>query len=163
MEWINTRAGQMQKSPIRKLFDRASGMRDVIHLEMGEPDLPTPAGAVEAADRAARDGKTHYTANNGIPSLRRAIAASPFANGLSYDPETEVIVTVGAINALALALMCIIEPGEGILVQDPVWLDYFELAKFVGGEVRHIRTVPEEGFRVSAERCLLYTSDAADD
>lgn len=52
MEWINTRAGQMQKSPIRKLFDRASGMRDVIHLEMGEPDLPTPAGAVEAADRA---------------------------------------------------------------------------------------------------------------
>ena len=142
----------MQKSPIRKLFDRASGMRDVIHLEMGEPDLPTPAGAVEAADRAARDGKTHYTANNGIPSLRRAIAASPFANGLSYDPETEVIVTVGAINALALALMCIIEPGEGILVQDPVWLDYFELAKFVGGEVRHIRTVPEEGFRVSAER-----------
>ena len=152
MEWINTRAGQMQKSPIRKLFDRASGMRDVIHLEMGEPDLPTPAGAVEAADRAARDGKTHYTANNGIPSLRRAIAASPFANGLSYDPETEVIVTVGAINALALALMCIIEPGEGILVQDPVWLDYFELAKFVGGEVRHIRTVPEEGFRVSAER-----------
>ena len=152
MEWINTRAGQMQKSPIRKLFDRASGMRDVIHLEMGEPDLPTPAGAVEAADRAARDGKTHYTANNGIPSLRRAIAASPFTNGLSYDPETEVIVTVGAINALALALMCIIEPGEGILVQDPVWLDYFELAKFVGGEVRHIRTVPEEGFRVSAER-----------
>ena len=61
-------------------------------------------------------------------------------------------MTVGAINALALALMCIIEPGEGILVQDPVWLDYFELAKFVGGEVRHIRTVPEEGFRVSAER-----------
>lgn len=61
-------------------------------------------------------------------------------------------MTVGAINALALALMCTIEPGEGILVQDPVWLDYFELAKFVGGEVRHIRTVPEEGFRVSAER-----------
>ena len=152
MEWINTRAGQMRKSPIRRLFDRASGMRDVIHLEMGEPDLPTPAGAVEAADRAARDGKTHYTANNGIPGLRRAIAASPFANGLSYDPETEVIVTVGAINALSLALLCAIEPGEGILVQDPVWLDYFELAKFAGGEVLHVRTVPEEGFRVSAER-----------
>lgn len=87
MEWINTRAGQMQKSPIRKLFDRASGMRDVIHLEMGEPDLPTPAGAVEAADRAARDGKTHYTANNGIRACARAIAASPFATGSPMIPK----------------------------------------------------------------------------
>jgi aspartate/methionine/tyrosine aminotransferase len=124
----------MPRSGIREVMDLARGREGVLHLEVGEPDFPTPEHIVEAGARALRDGHTKYTPNAGTPSLREAIAAKLAArNGLDVQPD-QVVVTHGAVNALLTALMVLVEPGEGILIPDLGWPNYQMMATMLGAE-----------------------------
>ncbi len=123
----------MRRSGIREIMELASSMTDVIHLEVGDPDLPTPAPIVEAAHRAALDGYTRYTPNAGLPSLRAAIAGRlRDRHGLETSPEA-VVVTPGAVCALATSVLAIVDPGEEVLVPDPGWPNYRSMVQLAGG------------------------------
>jgi aspartate aminotransferase len=124
----------MPRSGIREVMDLARGRAGVLHLEVGEPDFPTPAHIVEAGARAVRDGHTKYTANAGVQSLREAIAGRLAArNGIVAGPDA-VVVTHGAVNALLTSLMVLVEPGDGVLVPDPGWPNYQMMATMLGAE-----------------------------
>jgi aspartate/methionine/tyrosine aminotransferase len=105
-------------------MDLALGRDDVIRLETGEPDFPTPPHVVEAAARAAADGFTKYTANRGLLSLRETICAKlEERNSLAVDPQ-QVVVTTGGVTAVFEALAALVERGEQILIPDPGWPNY---------------------------------------
>ena len=112
-------------SPIRQMFNRALGMKDVISFTVGEPDFSTPSHIVEAAVHALRRGEHHYTPNAGILPLRQAIAISvERSHGLKYDPDSEIIVTAGGMEALMLTMLTILDPGDELILSDPCWTNY---------------------------------------
>jgi aspartate aminotransferase len=142
----------MPRSGIREVMDLARDRRDVLHLEVGEPDFPTPSHIVEAGARAARDGHTKYTANAGTAALREAIAGKLAArNGLDVAPDA-IVVTHGAVNALLTSLMVLVEPGEGILVPDPGWPNYEMMATMLGAEAVRYRLEPATGYEPDLDR-----------
>jgi aspartate aminotransferase/aminotransferase len=142
----------MPRSGIRAVMDLARGREGVLHLEVGEPDFPTPSHVVEAAARGLRDGHTKYTANAGTVPLREAIAAKLAArNGLTVEPS-QVVVTHGAVNALLTALMVLVERGEGILVPDPGWPNYQMMATMLGAEAIAYPLDAERGYEPDLER-----------
>jgi len=119
-------------SGIRKIFDAANKMSDVVHFEIGDPDFRTPAHVIEAADKAARDGFTHYTATAGYPELREAIAAK-FArdNGIRCEPG-QVIVTVGAVGSIFAACLTLLNAGDEVVMTDPSWPNYVAQIRIAG-------------------------------
>ncbi len=118
----------------------------VIHLEVGEPDFATPDHVLEAAARAAAEGYTKYTPNAGIPEVREAFAAKVNAhNGFIAAPDN-VVVTVGAINALFQSIMVLCDPGDAMLIPDPGWPNYEIVAKAVGVRPLRYPLVPDAGF-----------------
>ncbi|GAI85135.1 unnamed protein product, partial [marine sediment metagenome] len=131
--FLNIRSVGMKKGAIRAMFDKAKKIPGSINLGIGEPDLNTPAEIIEEGCKALRSGKTRYTANAGIIELRIEIAKHLNRYNLSVNPESEIIVTVGGMGALALCLLVTITPGDEILLQDPQWLNYFSQIKFCGG------------------------------
>jgi len=107
--------------------------KKVIDLSVGRPDFDTPTHIKEAAKKALDEGKVHYTSNYGILELRNALSQKLHRdNGLAYRPE-EIIVTVGAVEALATALMTFIEPGDEVIIPDPSWVNYSSIVKLCGG------------------------------
>jgi aspartate/methionine/tyrosine aminotransferase len=123
----------MRRSGIREVMELAAGMEGVIHLEVGEPDSGTPPEVIEAAFAAAREGFTRYTPNAGLPSLRNAIAAKlERENGLSTT-AANVVVTPGAVCALATTVLATVEPGDEVLVPDPGWPNYDAMVRLAGG------------------------------
>lgn len=127
------KAQRISYSEIRVMFDAAKKLeqegKEVIHLEIGRPDFNTPAHIVEAAIKALREGKHHYSQNAGIPELRQAIA-NKFAREymLAYDPDSEVIVTNGVAEGVYLAINVLLNPGDQVLIPDPAWLNYQAVA-----------------------------------
>jgi aspartate/methionine/tyrosine aminotransferase len=124
-------------SGIRKVFEevnrRSAAGEDIIHLEIGRPDFDTPVHIKEAAKGALDAGKVHYSSNYGLPELRKAITQKlKQDNGLSYDPTSEIIVTVGANEAVFIAMMAFLDPGDEVLIPDPCWLHYFYCAQMAG-------------------------------
>lgn len=114
----------MRRSGIREVMDLASTRPDVLHLEVGEPDFPTPAHVIEAAAEAAAEGYTKYTANRGLRSLREALATKlARTNGVVVDPD-QIVVTTGGVTALMESLIALVEPGEEVLIPDPGWPNY---------------------------------------
>ena len=114
----------MPSSEIRKIFNAANQMTDVMHLEIGDPDFATPPHVIEAAHRAAREGHTHYTATSGMPEVREAIAMKfRRDNGIDCEPSN-CIMTVGAVGALLCACMAVLNPGDEVIVTDPYWSNY---------------------------------------
>ncbi len=116
-------ADSMPQSGIRELMDLAWTAGDVIHLEVGEPSFPTPEHVVEAAGQAARDGWTRYVASAGIPALREAIAAKVGAHNRVEAAAEQVIVTAGGIQAIWLALLAVLEPGDEVLLLPDSWIE----------------------------------------
>src|SRR5512133_2681620 len=109
-------------SRIRELAEIAMGMDGVLRLYFGESNLPTPDYIKQAAIRAMHDGFTFYTENAGLPSLRRAIAASYRAlHGAELDPAAEIVVTASGVQALNLGIRCTLDPGDEALVLTPAW------------------------------------------
>jgi len=132
--FLNIRSIDMEKGAIRAMFDKAKNFPGSINLGIGEPDLNTPIEIIEEGCEALHSGKTRYTANAGIIELRIAIAKHLNRYNLSFDPESEMIVTVGGMGALALCLLVTVNPGDEVLLQDPQWLNYFSQIKFCGGK-----------------------------
>lgn len=129
---------------VRKL--KAGGI-DIIGLQTGDPDFDTPPEIVEAAAKAMRDGLTHYGESRGMPALREAIAARlAREHGASYDPGTEILATHGAIHAYYSALQSILNPGDEVLVPDPVWPTHANMVRLLGGKAVRVASTPEDGF-----------------
>ena len=136
----------MPVSRIREVMELAWKDPEAIHLEVGEPDFPTPEHVVEAAHRAARMGLTRYAPNAGIPELREALAEKVVRrNGYGASPE-QVVVTQGGIQALYLALRALLEPGDEVLLPDPAWPNYRMIAHLLGARVLSYPLVVGGGF-----------------
>lgn len=133
MKPIASAIAGMKRSGIREIMDLAATRSDVIHLEVGEPNFPTPAHVLAAAARAAEDGYTKYTANRGIREVREAMAAKLASrNGIEIEDIDQIIVTTGAVNAIIQALMVVSEPGDPVLLPDPAWPNYLMMTTILG-------------------------------
>jgi aspartate/methionine/tyrosine aminotransferase len=150
-ETINHQLQQMQESATIQLADRvrrlqAAGQK-IIALQTGDPDFITPAPIIEAATRAMTAGQTHYVNSRGLPSLRRAIAAKLKAeNGLEYDPESEILVTSGGVHACYCAFQAILNPGDQVLVPDPIWMTHANMPLVMRGAAVRVPSLPEDDF-----------------
>jgi aminotransferase len=137
-------------SGIRRFFDIAATMDDVISLGIGEPDFVTPEPLVQAGIRALQKGETHYTSNSGILELRQALSAHlNKLYGVGYDPESELLITVGVSEALYLAMGAILDPGDEVIVPEPCFVSYAPEVVLAGGKAVTIATHVEQGFQVT--------------
>ncbi len=138
-------------SGIRAVFEEVARREKmgekIINLNIGEPDFDTPKHIKEAAKKALDEGKTHYSSNYGIPELREALAQKlSQENGLSYDPATEIIVTVGGNEAVLITMMGLLNPGDEVLIPDPCWLNYFYCVQMAGAVPIPVPTKEEYEF-----------------
>jgi aspartate aminotransferase len=128
---VNEVARGLPRSGIREVMDAAWGYPDVIHLEVGEPDFPTPDHISEAAHRAVLDGATHYTPTAGLPDLRTRLADKlSRRDGRSVDAR-QIVVTHGGVAGLYLALQALTEPGDEVLLPDPAWPNFVMMARLL--------------------------------
>jgi aminotransferase len=141
------RVNAVPPSGIRRFFDILASMDDVISLGVGEPDFDTPPQVVEAGVRSLRAGRTHYTSNYGTIELRRALAAHLERRyGVAYDPARELLITVGASEAVDLALRATCDPGDEVVLHEPSYVAYPPAVTFAGGVVRFVSTRLEDDF-----------------
>ncbi len=144
---LAARVSAVPASGIRKFFDVMATMPDVISLGVGEPDFGTPERVVQAGIRSLQAGRTHYTSNFGTIELRRAIAEHLERRyGASYDPATEILVTVGASEAVAATMTAIVDPGDEVLLHEPSYVSYLPAIVFAGGTAVHVPTRAADGF-----------------
>lgn len=149
--YLNPRVAAVPPSGIRRFFDMASTMKGTISLGVGEPDFITPYHIRNAAINSIVDGETQYTANRGLLPLREEICRYLDERcGLTYDPATEVLVTVGASEGIDLALRAILQPGDEVLVPEPSYVSYSPSVIFAGGTPVGVKTGAEEAFRLNA-------------
>ncbi len=140
-------------SGIRKFFDIAAEMKDAISLGVGEPDFTTPWTIREAGIYSLEKGQTHYTANSGLIELREAICEyNERKFGVTYDPQTEVLVTVGGSEAIDLMIRTLVNPGEEVLIPEPCFVCYKPLTIMAGGVPVPIETKEEDEFRLLPEQ-----------
>ena len=157
---INPVVRSVPPSGIRRFFDIASTMKDAISLGVGEPDFVTPYHIRDAAVNALLDGETQYTPNRGLLELRREIAyylENRF--GTPYNPETEIVVTVGASEAIDTALRALVGPGDEVLIPDPSYVSYSPSVLFAGGTPVPVRTREETGFQLEADAVRAALTD----
>lgn len=134
---ISHRMETIPFSGIRKVFEevvrREKKGDSIIHLEIGRPDFDTPPNIKEKAKWALDKGFVHYTSNYGLPELRDAISQKLKSdNGLDYHPDNEIIVTIGANEAVFIAMMALLNPGDEVLVPSPCWTHYYQCARLSG-------------------------------
>jgi aminotransferase len=147
---ISRRVAAVPPSGIRKFFDIAATMQDVISLGIGEPDFVTPAVIREAGVASLGRGETRYTSNSGILELRQAITAKwAQLYGIVYDPEAETLVTVGGSEALYLALTAILSPGDEVIIPEPCFVSYEAEVSFASGVPVPIATYVDTAFQVT--------------
>lgn len=151
-EIVCGRVRDVPPSGIRKFFDIVSTMKDAISLGVGEPDFGTQWTVSDAAIYSLRQGRTHYTANAGLIELREAVCDYVRARfGVSYDPKTEVFMTVGASEGIDVALRVLLEPGDEVLLPDPSYVSYSPGVIFAGGVPVPIVTREEDEFRLTPD------------
>jgi len=125
---------------------------DVISLSFGEPDFHTPEYVKEAAKKAMDENFTYYTPVSGYPELRKAIAAKlKNENGLDYD-FSQIVVSTGAKQAIANAVLCLVNPGEEVIIPTPYWVSYSEVVKLAEGKSVFIDTTVEQDFKITPEQ-----------
>ena len=147
---INATVRDIPRSGIRDFFDIVSTMKDVISLGICEPDFDTPWHVRESTVFALERGATHYTSNLGYLELRQALAKYVRKTfGADYDPDNEVLVTVGVSEALDLALRALLNPGDEVLYHEPCYVSYRATILFAGGTPLAVETKPENGFRLT--------------
>lgn len=140
-------------SGIRKFFDLLGNMSDVVALTVGQPDFVTPWHIREAGVTSLEKGKTYYTSNSGTIELRRAI--SVYLNrrfGIApYDPEHEIVVTVGGSEAIDLSMRAVLRPGDEVIIPNPAFVCYEPLARLTGATPVIVETKLENKFKLTAE------------
>ncbi len=150
-DYLAERVRKVKPSGIRRFFDIAASIPDMISLGVGEPDFTTPEHIREAGIASIRAGHTHYTSNYGTIALRQAIAHELATRyGLTYDPTNEIVVTVGVSEAVDLALRALIDPGDEVLTPDPGYVAYEAGIIFAGGVAVPVPTIAAEGFEPQA-------------
>jgi aspartate aminotransferase len=142
----STIASSMPISRIREIMDLAWADPEAIHLEVGEPDFPTPSHIIEAAYEAARAGHTRYAPNAGLPELREALADKVLHRDGYAASLDQVVVTQGGIQALYLVLRALLEPGDEVLLPDPAWPNFRMIAHLLGARVLPYPLVAEGDF-----------------
>jgi aminotransferase len=143
---------QIPRSGIREFFDIVQTQADVISLGVGEPDFVTPWHIREAAIYALENGKTSYTSNLGLLKLRQAISAHVETHfGVSYQPETQILIAVGVSEALDIALRALINPGDEVLYHEPCYVSYSPSVSLAHGVPVPVACSAENGFAVRAE------------
>ncbi len=149
---LNKKIAEIKPSGIRKFFDIAAEMEGVVSLGIGEPDFPTPLNVREAGIRSITEKGTAYTANVGLLELRKGI--SKYLEDrfhLEYNPQTQILVTIGASEAVDLALRVIVEAGDEVLVPDPGYVSYAPSVMLASGVAVAVPTYEEDDFRLTAE------------
>jgi aminotransferase len=142
----------LPQSGIRRFFELVEKMPDAISLGIGEPDFVTPWRIREAGIASLESGHTHYTPNAGIQELRGEVSRYLDRRfGLSYDPQHEIMITVGGSEAIDIALRTILEPGDGVLIPQPCFVAYPPCAMMAGGRAISVPTWVEHDFRVQVE------------
>ena len=146
---------KIKPSGIRKFFDIAESMGDVISLGVGEPDFPTPWHIRRAGIKSLEESKTRYTSNSGFLALREEICN--FLNrkyGLSYTPATDVLVTVGGSEGIDAAIRAVVEPGDEVIIPQPSFVCYEPLVRLAGGVPKIINLQAKNEFRLTPEELL---------
>ena len=151
--FISHRVAQVPPSGIRRFFDIAATMDDVISLGIGEPDFASPDQIIQAGIESLQQGETHYTSNSGIEELRRAIAEDLDQRyGQTYNLASEILVTVGVSEGLYLALTAILNPGDEVIIPQPSFVSYLPEVVFAGGVPVVVDTTVEDAFQVTGEQ-----------
>ncbi|MHB1357459.1 MAG: pyridoxal phosphate-dependent aminotransferase [Anaerolineae bacterium] len=146
MKPLSRTASGFDRSPIRAMLDAAAAYPKAIHLELGQPDFPTPAHVIEAAVYAARNEYTGYTANAGMLELRKAIVAKLERVNNLYVTPANVIVTVGAMEAIFASLVVLLDPGDEILIPDPGYGNFVMAATILNAKSVRYPTLPDLDF-----------------
>lgn len=142
----------IKPSGIRKFFDLLNDAKDVVGLTVGQPDFETPWHISEEAIKSIQNGKTYYTANSGLPTLREGIADYLERRfKLKYDPADEILVTVGGSEAIDVSLRALIDPGDEVILPLPAFVCYEPIIKLCGGKPVIINTKAENKFRLTAQ------------
>ncbi len=151
--YLAKRVAGLKPSGIRKFFDIAATMKDVISLGIGEPDFTTPEPILEAGVRSLRAGETHYTSNSGKLDLRQAVAGNlKHLYGVSYDPVEEIIITVGVSEALYLVMTALLDPGDEVIIPTPCFVSYQAEVILAGGVPVEIPSRMEDNFQLDPDR-----------
>jgi len=149
-DFISRRVASVPPSGIRRYFDIAATMPDVISLGIGEPDFVTPGPLLEEGVASLRRGDTRYTSNSGTAELRAALARHlERLYGVGYEPEHELLITVGVSEALYLALTAVCDPGDEVIVPQPCFVAYAPEVVFAGGTPVTIPCRVEDQFQVT--------------
>jgi aminotransferase len=149
-DFLNERVRDMPPSGIRRFFDMLNEMKDVISMTIGEPDFATPQPISRAAIKSLEAGETHYTANGGMIELRELIAANLERRyGVTYDPRAELLVTVGASEAVDASLRAILNPGDEVIYHEPCFVAYAPCIELAGGVAVPVATTDATDFRVT--------------
>ena len=149
---INRTLAEMKPSGIRKFFDIAAEMEDVISLSVGEPDFSTPWHIRQEGIHTLEKGRTWYSPNAGLLALREAIAGYVRRHsGVTYNPKEEILVTVGGSEAIDLCFRALITPGDEVLIPEPSFVCYDPLTRMAGGTPVPLVTKAEDAFRLKAE------------
>jgi len=150
--YLSQRVSDLKPSGIRKFFDIAATMDDVISLGIGEPDFTTPQSILEAGIQSLRDGDTHYTSNAGILELRQAVSEhlQNFYN-VRYDPVEEVLITVGVSEGLYLACNALLNPGDEVIIPTPCFVAYQAEVELAGGVAIEIPSRMENDFALDPQ------------
>lgn len=151
MHSLNLQFDSLRQSPTVAMADRIlalkAGGRDIVGLQVGDPDFATPQGVQDVAFQAMQAGLTHYGPSKGYPELLRAAAQKLERDSqVLYDPETELLVTHGGIHAYYLAMQSILNPGDEVLIPDPSWGTHANMATMLRGKVIRVPAPPENGF-----------------
>ncbi|MDT2638581.1 aminotransferase class I/II-fold pyridoxal phosphate-dependent enzyme [Enterococcus dongliensis] len=150
--FLTKRITDIQPSGIRKFFDIVSEQPDAISLGVGEPDFDTPSHMVQEGVRSLQEGRTFYTANAGLLELREKISEYlSFRNKVTYDPKTEVVITVGGSEAIDLALRIFVDTGDEVIIPQPSFVCYEPITQMAGGTPVTIDLKAENQFRLTPE------------
>ena len=148
---LNPTVNSMKPSGIRKFFDVAETMEDVISLGVGEPDFRTPWQIRSAGIRSLERGNTRYTSNKGLELLRREVAIyTKRKYGVTYDYTSEILITVGGSEAIDLAIRAIVSPGDEVIIPEPSYVCYEPITRLAGGIPVIIDTKEENAFKLTA-------------
>ncbi|MBD3425805.1 MAG: aminotransferase class I/II-fold pyridoxal phosphate-dependent enzyme [Candidatus Omnitrophica bacterium] len=152
---ICKRVKNLPPSGIRSFFDLVLGMKDVISLGVGEPDFVTPWGIRESAIYAIEEGYTSYTSNKGMSELRKDISKYLERKySLKYDPEDEILITVGVSEGYDLSMRALVDPGDKVIVPEPYYVAYGPIVSLCGGKPVYLRTGPSDGFKLDPDKLL---------